>query len=409
MAGTRRKFIVGALTIILAFAGLFWWARNSGQVKEIVVINGQVTVIAAPGGFLSPEQDGVAYRGVLKKLPQIPATPKPSDKRKEATSQPAPQAPPPCRVSPQVLASGKAASPGAGGAFGDRMLSLPGPKEAAWLSAEARRAGIAGFCAEYLKLCPQRMSACFLARSRVIAMSPDTPIKLIMREIARAMDENYSLNCPYRRASSYRKSFMMLGERFDKQFIGRRMKNAIAYDLGLPNPNDGNCIGKPPDDFAKKWAKDATRNKLRAPPPCKAKPRILPAKRGRAGFLTPAKARWFNAQARRANIAGFCLEKDVKEICSPYASACFLGKSRVIVLRPNASILTLLHEIAHAMDIDYSLDCPHRHGLSYQKNYVRIAKLFDRRFPGGDQENAVIREIQTGNPDYYKCHWTPKS
>ena len=203
------------------------------------------------------------------------------------------------------------------------------------------------------------------------------------------------------------------------------MANAVLYDIGLPGVDDDKCHRNPPvPPEARTTNKQTTAQANRKAnayalpaPPCDAKPILrVPRKTQRAAnrdprmrsrVLTYPEAMWLTAQARRAGVSGFCLMRSVREFCPSWATACFLGRSRAIVLQPDASIVLLLHEMAHALDDDHSPDCPHRHGGSFQRAFVNLAKKFDRRFPRREMTQAVVREINSS--DYYSCHWKPKS
>ena len=393
-----RKLIVGALALALGAAFLFWRAEKDGaEVREVRIVNGQMTVVAVESDIFSVFKKRPVLSGVLKKHP--PETPP------KPIAQPKPSLPPPpCDAEPMIRANSNAAQSGAENIAGGRLLSLPGPAEAKWLSDEAKRAGVSGFCAGPWDGC--KRTTCFLHRSRAIVVAPDASIKSILQEIARVLDDNHSPGAPD--GQFYRGALADLAARFDANFPGRRMANAILYDLNNP---DG---GKRKVDAA---ARESPRAAPLPAPPCNAKPiiRIPPrieavalSNPGRTRYLTPAEAMWITHRARRAGVSGFCLMRNVKKICSSWASACFLGRSRTIVLQPDASIKTLLHEIAHAADNDYSPDCPHRHGRSYQSVFVGLADKFDRRFPRREMKRAVINEIRNVNPNYYKCHWSPR-
>ena len=393
-----RKMIVGALALALGAAFLFWRAEKDGaEVREVRIVNGQMTVVAVESDIFSVFKKRPVLSGVLKKHP--PETPL----KKVAESKP-PLPPPPCDAEPMIRANSNAAQSGAENIAGGRLLSLPGPAEAKWLSAEAKRAGVSGFCAGLWDGC--KRNTCFLHRSRAIVVAPDASIKAILQEIARVLDENDSPGAPD--GEFYRGALADLAARFDKNFPGRRMANAILYDLNNPDRGKRNVDAS---------ARESPNAAPPPAPPCNAKPiiRIPPrieavalSNPGRTRYLTPAEAIWITHQARRAGVSGFCLMRNVKKICPAWSSACFVGRSRTIVLQPDASIKTLLHEIAHAADNDYSPDCPHRHGRSYQSVFVGLADKFDRRFPRREMKRAVINEIRNVNPDYYKCHWSPR-
>ena len=403
-AESARKSSASKLMIIAAVilgVGLFWQARDTEPTREIIVVNGQVTVVFDWAGSFTPKKSGVAFHGKLKGYPASPDKRTKNPPGVSAANQAAPRVFSPCETKPLRLAEEQGKTIPASSLFQSRKA------EAAWLSAEAKQAEIAGFCIEDSGAYSSPLG--FLPRSRVILTQPDTPTKSLLKMIARVSDKNYRTGDPD--SSLVRKRILDMAERFDRQFPGRRMANAILFDFKEADHQPREAARKP---------KKAARASPRPAPPCAAQPIIRPTKwaefaalsnpRGRSRFLTPAEGIWVTAEARRARVAGFCLMKNVRKICNAsWAGACFIPQGRVIALQPDASILTLLHEIAHAADKEYSPNCPHHHGKEYQRKFVGLAQRFDRRFPERDMEKAVIREIRVSNPDYYKCHWKPKS